>query len=367
MTTAGASDSAGYSQAVWTVGKVVGASQRLEARLGDVPSITIHAVADSLRMNVTAPVVDERFVIGETATFGMVASNFRFLVPDSVRWTIDGRFTGVGPRPVVTIPSTGTHDVTVSALGSSKTIHIRAYPDLLALYAAAPSDSEIARVQREFNISYLDGATADLKWATYGYTFDWTSPTPSKLPVIARLDVLRHQQFSSPLPFTGGKTIYEWLRSLIARATVSLDCPLNHGGGGLIAFNRTGAIWQGLVVTRNTPPGSCGDPSFTIPIDYFGAVDLIAHETRHSEPGDPGHTTCPSGSVGDVKLEGGSGYAYSMLYDMWVYKYGVFDPLSVKSLAKQTVQGVLPLVICSKPTHSDPRVQALLTELFGNS
>jgi hypothetical protein len=48
---------------------------------------------------------------------------------------------------------------------------------------------------------------------------------------------------------------------------------------------------------------------------------------------------------------------------MWVYKYGVYDPPSVKNEAKWLATGLLLQRFCTKPTSTNPKVQAIITEL----
>ena len=61
---------------------------------------------------------------------------------------------------------------------------------------------------------------------------------------------------------------------------------------------------------------------------------------------------------------GGSGYAQGALYDMWVYKYGLYDPPDIKNQAKSAAMSVLQVTFCSTPTHSNPLAQAVVNELL---
>ncbi|HJT03194.1 MAG TPA: hypothetical protein VJ757_06140 [Pseudonocardiaceae bacterium] len=67
----------------------------------------------------------------------------------------------------------------------------------------------------------------------------------------------------------------------------------------------------------------------------------------------------------DAQFEPGSGYARGALYLMWVYKYGRYDPASIRAEAKNVVMsGAFKDRFCSRPTSAHPAVQALLTELW---
>jgi hypothetical protein len=51
------------------------------------------------------------------------------------------------------------------------------------------------------------------------------------------------------------------------------------------------------------------------------------------------------------------------MYLMWVYKYGSYDPPFIKNEAK-ILDVDLKTRFCSKPTHSNPKVQAIIDELI---
>jgi hypothetical protein len=103
---------------------------------------------------------------------------------------------------------------------------------------------------------------------------------------------------------------------------------------------------------------------------YVHSLYLFNHESRHNEPGDPGHTTCTAwtGAPGvdngmDATFEPGSGFARATLYVMWVYKYGRYDPPTIRTEAKNIALQFKDR-FCAHPTSSNPLVQALLTELW---
>ena len=78
------------------------------------------------------------------------------------------------------------------------------------------------------------------------------------------------------------------------------------------------------------------------------------------------HTDCGQvgGTIRDYQLEGGSGYAWGALYQMWVYKYSLYDPADIRNAAKQEATMFLRTRFCTTPSHSDPRVQAIIDELL---
>ncbi|MFX0203645.1 MAG: hypothetical protein ACFFCW_46700 [Candidatus Hodarchaeota archaeon] len=68
----------------------------------------------------------------------------------------------------------------------------------------------------------------------------------------------------------------------------------------------------------------------------------------------------------DPMLENGSGHAQAALYLMLVYKYGISDPLDIKDKCKQIAEMLLLERFASRPTHSNPKVQAIINELLNN-
>lgn len=50
--------------------------------------------------------------------------------------------------------------------------------------------------------------------------------------IFANLDVLRHQDFSKPLPFTGGLSAYGRLKNFVRTFQMRLDCDVNFETGG---------------------------------------------------------------------------------------------------------------------------------------
>lgn len=313
-----------------------------------------------------SPLSDERFVSGEPALLLAVLTSDRPFDGSQLTWTsnLDGSL-GTGPSLEVSMLATGTHQIEVAGYGVSASVSIRIFSDLGTFYQAAPAEGEITRIRNDFTINKVNGTGIDESWAPYsGLTFDQTSPDPTELAVIAKLDVLRHQRFAEPLPFTGGKTIYEHFTTHVHTLHLYLDCRLNSGGGGHIYLARNMSVWDGRLGASPDDPDACKEPFVNFQLfPYVAPLKLLVHEGRHCEPDDPGHSYC-DGRPKDMTLEGGSGYAQAALYDMWVYKYGLYDPPDIKNHAKSAATSALQGVFCSTPTHSNPLVQTVVDELL---
>lgn len=314
-------------------------------------------------MNVKRPLEGERFVSGENTTLD--ANILNVTGPswnsDGILWqsSRDG-LLGTG-APTVTL-SPGTHLITASKERLKRSVTVRVFTDLWALYKAAPSQAEINRVLGDFTFVWMDGAAGDptQQWGSYpGYPFDQTSANPSRTAVLCKLDVLRHQRFSQPLPFGTAQTAYDHVRLNTRVVRVSLGNAVNMAGGGVLNLNRTFTLWS------NNP----AQPTVVTP--YVHSLYLFNHESRHNEPGEPGHTSCATAWTGaagitngmDAQFEPGSGYARAVLYLMWVYKYGRYDPPVIRTEAKN-LAATMKDRFCARPTSTNPLVRALLTELW---
>jgi hypothetical protein len=318
-------------------------------------------------IRVQTPVADERFVRHESVSFVAALVGDHPCDGAALVWTshIDGKI-GTGASFSVKTLSKGSHLVEVSGYGATATVAVRIFDDLGALYRAAPAEGEIDRIRADLTINRRSTPGVDEDWTAYeGLVFDQSSPDPNELVAIGKLDVLRHQRFSEPLPFTGGAPIYEHLTEHVHTLNLYLDCRYNTGGGGQISCCRTMSVWDARRSGTAEEPDACKEPFPNMePAAYVQPLQLIVHEGRHSEPDDPGHTSCEGLSVpGDQALEGGSGYAQGALYSMWVYKYGLYDPPDIKESAK-SLATLLLRRICSIPTHSNPLVQEIIDELL---
>jgi uncharacterized repeat protein (TIGR02543 family) len=307
-----------------------------------------------------SPLYDERFVQGETVQFEATVEAGN---GSQLQWIsdLDG-FLGRGTLVITSDLSVGGHNITVSGYGSSETFPVRVFADLGELYCAPPAEGEIQRILSDFTFEWVSGSDADEDWSLYdSFDFDQNSTDPSKVVIIAKLDVLRHQRFAEPLPMTNGETIYDHLRTYVHTIQVRLDCGGAFGGGGQISLHRVASVWDGRTSDDCKTPLT---PRLFWP--YVYQLQLLVHEGRHSMPDDPMHTDCGQGGLysKDQQLEGGSGYAWGTLYAMWVYKYSLYDPPDIRDNAGLEAAWLLSDRFCNTPSHSDPQVQAIIDELL---
>lgn len=313
------------------------------------------------RIWIASPLPDERFVTNEVLHFRALVSSHVPVDGSQLSWTSNGSgVLGSGPDVQANGLPTGSHTIKVSGYADAQVTSLREFSDLLALYQARPAQGELQRISQRFSLNWIDGSLPDEKWAAYDPPiFNQASLQPSKFVVQARLDVLRHQSFSEPLPFGDGLSIYDHFQKYVHTLNLALNCPGDFGGGATVSVDHLGSVWW------NTYSGNCKTPAPNAPLaPYVDPLYLLVHEGRHNEPGDPGHTSCNGQSNMDATLDGGSGHAWAALYTMWVYKYGLLDPPAIKQEAKAVATSLLKSRFCTTPTSSNPKVQAIVTELL---
>jgi len=309
-------------------------------------------------IKINSPLPNERFVAGESVSFKAIAGHGH---PDlsQMVWTSDiAGELGRGAELQISTLGPGNHRITARLGTLTQQVTIREFKDLAELYRAIPAHAEVERILKTFSFRWIDGNLTDEKWQPYDPpVFEPTSYQPNKLPVVARLDALRHQIFSEPLPFGDSLSIYEHVRKNVKNLDMRLDCGSSSGGNGTISLNRFSSQWW------NTYRDSCKVPSppNQPPASYL--FYIVVHEGRHSERGDPGHTSCQGKGNMDPDLDHGSGHAWAALYAMWIYKYGIYDSPEVKKEARGVAYTLLRSRFCSPPHSSNPKIQAIVDEL----
>ena len=320
---------------------------------------------------IRTPLPNERFVRAQPVAFEaaptLASASQGYEFPDGAnlvwRSSKDG-VIGHGASFESSALSAGSHTVTVRGYGLTAGFLVRVYRNLWKLYQAAPAAAELDRICGEFEIEWQDGPTPDQQWATYDPpVFDQTSWHPSKIVALARLDILRRQRFSKPLPFAGGKSVYDDVRRYTKKIICTLGTDWDHAGGGSLTVSRGFSKWDFSL------PDQPGLPLWP----YVDPLAAIVHENRHNEPGEPNHTTCPAWCFPeqgdqdgmDATLDDGSGRAWGAIYLMWVYKYALGEPPSIRQAARTSATAMLRSCFCARPQSANPDVQAIVDELLG--
>lgn len=220
-------------------------------------------------------------------------------------------------------------------------------PTVWDLYHQAPSQADIDSITKDFRLFWQD--EAGQVWPN-DYRFDQSSREPSKIVIISKLRALRDQQFSEPMPFTNGLSIYDYVKKYLSYVPLGFTCP-------------TGLQWS---VWDARSSGDCLSAESPTLYPYTYQLQVFVHEARHSEPGDPDHSTCGllQWKDRDQSIDNGSGYAAATLYLMWVYKYSINESDVIREAAKIQAADFLKNRFCTKPASFNPKVQALIDELL---
>jgi len=231
--------------------------------------------------------------------------------------------------------------------------------NLDSLFVSNPADSERDAIIKAFNIILKDGDESYAKWNLYDpYYFNPSSTKPSIYPLINSLRVLREQKFTEALPFTNDPYQYMLSRINLGGIELSLRTGYNYGGGNRLYLSANSTFWDGR--TSDAPFNPF--PNFSL-FEYIYRIQLFLHETRHSDPDDPGHDPNIAGKDTRFSIEGA--YARDAIYYMWIYKYGLNNSQATKLLARDHVTNTLiDRFVEMPPTHPNPKIQNLINELL---
>lgn len=234
--------------------------------------------------------------------------------------------------------------------------------NLLEKYQQEPSQKEINEVLNDFRFRWV---TIDGQYWTDSFEWNQNTSTPSKIVMLKKLLTLRDQRFSEPLPFTGGKSIYDYLKEHVDEIHLHLSDWANRGKDGYILMNRSMNSWAEVYRT---------DEGKIVP-GYISALGLLVHESSHNDPTTPLHVKCPDlkswrgrdyKAYTDASLEDNGAFAKHLIYLMWIYKYSLNDPPIMKEVAKLKANHVMA-AFCNKPSHSNPKIQAIIDEILAES
>jgi hypothetical protein len=231
--------------------------------------------------------------------------------------------------------------------------------DLDSLFISKPFDLERDIIIDLFNISLVDGNETRGKWSLYDPNYFNTKDTlPSIYPLINSLRVIREQRFTEPLPFTDNP--YQYMLSHFQNGGIKLilTAGYNTGGGNWINLVANNAFWDGRTFENPLSPMQ-GVPFYFL--NYISRVGLLIHETRHSDPDDPGHV----GNGLDLQFSDEGAKGRQVIYFMWVYKYGINNSKSVKEFCRDMATGMLKNSFqIQPPTHPNIKIQKLIDELL---
>ncbi len=260
-------------------------------------------------------------------------------------------------------------------------------------YLTCPTPQDRAQIDADFNLQWPDyrinpNFSSSSVWNDYPYKCDFDTSGPSRLGVYNRLRFLRDVKFTRPLPFTGGKSIYEYLtlkgpvengvnvppelKNIGTKINIqtSMECGIG-SFGGRIPLGPQGAelyLFLGFNMSRLPPvnSGTC-DMAATaqkplispyilkgyIYSPIYGTA-LIVHESRHAI-GLTGHTV---NGVNDLTIDEMGAWAAQFYYDAWMYLYSTNVDKDTQLIALESANYDLDRITNHCP--SDPNLKTVV-------
>lgn len=284
--------------------------------------------------------------------------------------------------------------------------------DITTEYLTCPTQDDINQFEKDFYIIWPDYRTPGWSawstvtiWNDYPYMCDFNTTNPSRLVVYNRLRFLRDIKFSKPLPFTGGKTIYEYitLKGYVnngpgvpqenkinltnkPRIVLDLDCDFTSSGNRASSYpNSYVNIWLGPSFSSLVPRYSSGfDPNSKVapcsPVynstnrNYIDkdvlngylenpviSTGLMIHEFHHAIAF-VGHT---AGDYGDDKtIDEMGAWGAEFYFNAWIYLYSTNVDDNTKAVAKEYAFVYLNRIQNKCPSNAE--LKKVVNQIAGN-
>ncbi|MBU1706243.1 hypothetical protein KKG19_06005 [Patescibacteria group bacterium] len=232
---------------------------------------------------------------------------------------------------------------------------------VVAEYLTCLSTTEQQEIGAGFDINFVE--SADQAWEHPDYICDFSSDGSTGLPLYNQLRFLKNISFNRPLPFTNGKTIYEFMRlqtvspekyaSSTGRLQISAYPSCDIGSSGYQLSLPTSTVFMvnlGGYVSRIYPVVS-GSPTCEkyVPTPDFPSVlngrysnpiylaTLLVHESYHAITAK--YHNAPDGS--DKTIEQMGAWAAQFYFDAWIALYSTNVDANTKQLAKEYAADIL--------------------------
>ena len=247
-------------------------------------------------------------------------------------------------------------------------------------YISCPTQEEKNQIERDFDIRFYNTTGSTMNWGDYPYqcdssTFTTTNPTRVKTYNVIRF--LKNIQFSRPLPFTQGKSIYEFLtlqtvtNPLYTKLIIEprLECDIYSMAGGLFALVLSGNFsrWYPVLSGSNTCELGSGTPSNMLVNDFafhpLYPAELLVHESYHAIIESP-HTGT---SGGDATIEEMGAWAAQFYFNAWVALYSTNLDDNTKQLAHVNATLILQNRFNENHCPNDNFLKEVVNQIIPNS
>ena len=262
-----------------------------------------------------------------------------------------------------------------------------------AEFLTCPTQSERAAFDADFELRFLNypatptSSYPNTRWSEYPYQCDLTDKNPTRLTTYNTLRFLKHLEFDRPLPFTAGRTLYEYLtlKTLPADGTIYpklviepvIDCNVySTGGRGARAggaailkvtmsgnFSRLYPVLSGSASCASSLPasGSLASPQLLQGFVYHPIYRsaLLVHEAHHAI-GHNGHTGVAGG---DATIEEMGAWAAQFYFHAWVALFSANADDQTKQLARTSAEQIIDTRFSQSKCPTDPALKTIVNEI----
>lgn len=243
-------------------------------------------------------------------------------------------------------------------------------PSINDVFTSCPTTQEIQKIEQDFSINYMDSSPRTMSWSNYPYSCDIQTTNPTRLKVYNTIRYLQKINFSKPLPFTSGKSLYDFFTlNTVTKLTIEnrLECDIYSSGyNNYITFGGVFSRWYPVLSGSN----SCerviipaNDPALLNDFIYHPlfSSELFVHEAQHAITGKM-HTA----NGNDLTIDEMGGWAAQFYFNTWVALYSTNIDNQTKNLARNNAASILQTRF-TNPCPSDATLKSVVNQITPNT
>jgi hypothetical protein len=235
--------------------------------------------------------------------------------------------------------------------------------DPIAAYLQCPTLEERQALEKDFDISFRseDG------WNRIPYACQYAEKTPTRAKIYKVLGFLKDLNFSKPLPFTQGKSLYEFLTRAGRKLQIVpvTSCGGSSSGGNftlMLSGNMTRwyPVLSGSATCAEVPLPSTNPNMIATGVYHplYGA-SLIVHEGLHAITGKP-HTAA---NGNDATIDEMGAWASQFYFQAWIALYSTNADIKLKDCARESAGMILFSRFASNRCPSDPTLREVVNTI----
>lgn len=241
------------------------------------------------------------------------------------------------------------------------------------IFTSCPTNQEIQQIEQDFSINFMDPSPRTVSWSNYPYSCDTQTTNPTRLKVYNTIRYLQKIKFSEPLPFTSGKSLYDFLTLKTATTTTKLTIE-NRLECGIYSMGYNNHLTLGGLFSRWYPvlsgSNSCervitptNDPTLLNDFIYHPlfSSELFIHEAQHAITGKM-HTA----NGNDLTIDEMGGWAAQFYFNAWVALYSTNTDDQTKNLAHNNAAFILQTRF-TNPCPSDVTLRSVINQITPNT